>query len=319
MENIKNLKPKDIEELRKRTKKLLKQVPEGKRVNLGKEFTEALLFDERMVDVDTERFKGRRNAKFLVWSGKFLRKLDLSEVSFDDVVWDIDYYNDGENEYSPDTPDYYRDVDEIVLCNTNARIDFSQSFDSKIARSLPFRDWTVYISYCDFTNVDLSNNILETNVYYDLESCDFGNTGLKIDFDNLTRFYKEVEPEREIDTDSVIYFARNCDFSGLDFRRYTVSAQFIDAHPDSDDYCNFSGTGLRISTRDDENREEWDEIDDRMFERGYLLGCYVDGKKIGNGMEPTTFDSYDRAKYEQFKNETFNNLEQTINDQIKRL
>ena len=196
MEDFKTLNPEDIKELRKKTKNLLKDIPEGKRVDLGKELTELLLFDERELLLDKtcdfpKDYKSK--VKFLVWSGKFLRKLDLSSVSFDDVLWNVEYYSDDSKLFDAIYPDFYEGVDEINLSNTNARIDFSQSFEGKICRIRPAFEWICEIVNCNFKNVDLSNNTLERGYYVSLSNCNLANTGI-----NFTVIDNTNDPLRNI-------------------------------------------------------------------------------------------------------------------------
>lgn len=77
------------------------RVPEGIRVKFDKNLLEELIFDSRTTSSGTIR-------KQIVWHGDFLRKIDLSEVSFDGVCWVHD--------------------EEIDLSDTNVRIDFAKGY-----------------------------------------------------------------------------------------------------------------------------------------------------------------------------------------------
>lgn len=90
--------------------------PEGERIHIQKEILEQLLFGTVIMDTPT----GQVLVKYIVWSGDFLSKIDLSEISFDDVLWDINVEDD-DNYYSEN------EIYEINLSNTNAHIDFSKS------------------------------------------------------------------------------------------------------------------------------------------------------------------------------------------------
>ena len=72
------------EELRKKIEEQLQNVPEGQRVHLDKELLEELLFETITYNKNTNE-----KLKLPVWSGDFLRKIDLSEVSFEDVAWTL--------------------------------------------------------------------------------------------------------------------------------------------------------------------------------------------------------------------------------------
>jgi hypothetical protein len=73
---------KDRDELRDEVVKLLNNVPFGKRISLDKDLLDELLFEEVLLNKETGV-----KMKIPVWSGVFLRKLDLSDVNFDDVSW----------------------------------------------------------------------------------------------------------------------------------------------------------------------------------------------------------------------------------------
>ena len=75
------------DKLREQIEKMLEVVPKGERIKIDKEILEELLFEQEM----SNRDYGEVLAKFLVWSDDFLSKLDLSEISFDNMVWDLDY------------------------------------------------------------------------------------------------------------------------------------------------------------------------------------------------------------------------------------
>ena len=324
MEELKRLNPEDIKELRKRTKKMLKDVPNGQRIDLGKELTELLLFDVRELTFKEscllpENYKAK--VKFLVWSGKFLRKLDLSKVSFDDVFWNVPYYREDDSDWEDKYPDFYEGVDEIDLSNTNARIDFYQSYEGKICRRFPIFEWTCCIVNCNFKNVDLSNNILERGFYTQLDNCNFANTGLKIDFDFLQReYWRYLNSDRENDTDAS-GFALGCDFRGLDFNKYRVSYDFIVTPALDDMPNNYNGTGIKISMSDDfyntfdMSKEEVISKSDN-FKKHYLTGCYINDKKniVEDGL--THQEGYE---YDKYKEELFNKVEETINTQKRRM
>ena len=76
------LSEKDRYAFRERIEVMLRKVPEGQRIKLDKDLLEDLLFVKKTVNEEKDIM-----VKLPVWSGKFLRKIDLSEVSFDNVSW----------------------------------------------------------------------------------------------------------------------------------------------------------------------------------------------------------------------------------------
>jgi len=72
------------DELRAQIVEKLVNVPKGQRVHLDKELLEDLLFEEIVYNKETGG-----TVKLPIWSGDFLSKIDLSEISFENVAWDL--------------------------------------------------------------------------------------------------------------------------------------------------------------------------------------------------------------------------------------
>jgi len=68
-------------ELQKTIEEQLKNVPDGQRISLDNELLEELLFDKYVIDEE----KGVI-VKLPIWSGEVLRKIDLSKISFENVM-----------------------------------------------------------------------------------------------------------------------------------------------------------------------------------------------------------------------------------------
>ena len=108
-------------------------------IKLDKELLEVLIFDE------SELY-----GKCPVWTGEFLRKLDLSEVNFDNVNFD------GKSHQNC-----------IDLSYTNAKLDFSKCEDFNLTS-------------CNFSHMDLScSNI---NSIHKIDNCDFSYSKANFDF-----------------------------------------------------------------------------------------------------------------------------------------
>lgn len=173
------------DELRKSVEVLLNATPSNKKIQLPKETLDLLLFDTYICN----REKGIK-IKLPVWSGEFLQKLDLSQVDFEDVSWCLiaevfgnktqHFFEQDENNildnefknqvkkisFSPVKSDYLVDYS-----NTNAKIDFSKSFDFK------YYDY-LQIFNCDFSNVNLSNNNFNNLGSVHCYRCSFRNTNI---------------------------------------------------------------------------------------------------------------------------------------------
>lgn len=194
-------------ELREKIIKAVENMPYGTRAHIDKNVLENLLFKKVVFNRDTGE-----TLKLPIWSGDFLKKIDLSEVDFEDVSWSLvveDGYDFPEQEYKEymdkKTYDEFSDIlpvleygERVNYSNTNAKIDFKKSFEyKKTGRNI--------ILFCDFSFVDLSNNTLnaETNAY----ECNFANT--KINIDNT----------KSIDRNYVGEFYC-CDLTNLDLSKF---------------------------------------------------------------------------------------------------
>lgn len=311
-------------ELRAIIEQKLEGVPDGQRVHIDKDLLEQLLFDTYIEELGygvTPDFVGKKvPVKYIVWSGPFLSKIDLSEISFDDVMWSIIY-----NIYAyfaPGAEDHYvkAGVQKIDLSNTNANIDFSKSFGCKYAGPLVW----LYMGCCDFSNTDLSNNLIEC---IDAESCNFSNTGLRVN----------------LNTKDLLVFC-NSDLSGLDFSEYTVGEDFfrgekINGKPTAYN-CNLSGTGLRVITTtnigealrkdsmstDDMSTEERTALRNSLaamdslaktIKAGHLVGCYVNDKPILSQEQRQGMAQEKRDEYEKMKVDTLATIIQSIDQQVE--
>lgn len=288
--------------LRKKVESLLLNVKEGEKIHLDKDILEELLFDKYLEKskgwaVKFYDVKESILVKYLTWSGDFLQKIDLSEISFDNVMWDVNYYEE-KNTCFEVTSNRYEGVNSINLANTNAHIDFTTSSFGNT-----YNELCISISNCNFANVDLSNNILR-NEWYIINNSDFSNTGLQIDFDKNNLAYLE-----------------NCNLSGLDFSKYTVNSyhfilddQDVGFHSEN---CNFANTGIRIFTRNSENESELykEKIDSfrNMLKKGYLNGCYINDKLITTKEARKERAEQERRKYLEFSNNIFESVQEQIN------
>lgn len=335
-------------QLRANIEEQLKNVPEGVRIHLDKDLLEELLFETRVEELSSKIFPddldGRKvSVKYLVWSGSFLSKIDLSEVSFDGVLWNIIY--NAENCFGENSKNVYQEygITMIDLSNTNAKIDFSKSFGSNLYGI------TIEIELfgCNFSNMDLSNNFVDYD--FTAEKCNFINTGLSVNFksDSDIRFYSSI-------------------LSGLDLSEYTVNETFF-----GEEYqqyigfnCDLSNTGLRVKTSDipdeicsiykkwlslrdlyisDDTSEvekkkisvQMNNISSQTYDydislagmeflgqsiaKGYLAGCYVNGKKIMTENENHTIASEKLSEYETYKQELFDSVNSSIQEQIRSL
>lgn len=301
------LNEKSKNEIREEIVRQLKNVPEGRRVHLDKELLESLLFQS--VTYNKEK---NEKLKLPVWFGDFLRKIDLSEVSFEDVSWSLivddkwDYpeqmymeFMDKESyDKMPNILPRLDDGSKIDYSHTNANIDFSKSFEFK-------KIGKVYLLYCDFNGVDLSKNDMSNLECYE---CNLANTKIKLSpemFDN--------------DRYSSINYTN---LKNIDLSKFSVD--FIDLIGDKcffDSNCDFSNTGLNVSLnlymdeKDADRRKDLKEnLKDLMHN---LCGCYIDGKLVHTEEERRTIALDKKSEYEKMKEELIAKAINSIDQQVK--
>lgn len=308
--------------LRERVKIKLESIPEGKRIHLDKELVENLLFE--VANLKAELFDGKNTTqyestcKFVVWSGDFLQKLDLSEVSFDDVIWDPIYM--GWDCFINNDINYYDGIREINLANTNARIDFSKSYYSKLLLETRCKHISAHIHDCNFENVDLSSNtLLDSEFNVACENVNFANTGIKINIDRAVAFFNE-------EGFPPFY---SCNFTGLDFSDYTVSSNLVTYGDNNYENasCNYTNTGLKIVI-DPEDETSDNELDDQksclfyMIKSNRLTGTYIDGIKVDSSSDYMKFiDLLGKSEdkhIEELTNSIYNIIDEQTRDRGNR-
>lgn len=322
------LNKKGKDELSRKIEKELEEVPVGQRVHLDKELLESLLFEtytEKLGNIWGENSGKNVKVKYLIWSGAFLSKIDLSEVSFDDVMWNLTYnYN---RNVIDGSQNHYKGIQSIDLSGTNARIDFSKSFAGKYINNA---ENSLDFSYCNFSGVDLSNNVIDCNCY--INKCNFSNTNINLNLNGQ-------------------HSIKICcsDMSGNDFSQYTVDEEFFS---EIVQICNFTNTGLKIiftpipreildavnkflseqaSQFDYEKshckRGDYDYVtifkaQQNLFDvikNGYLNGCYINGKKILSEEEKQAVIQEKLMEYEQYKKAIFDSVFASIDEYKRKL
>ncbi len=182
----------------------------GERLSYDKDYLEALLFDDE------------NGMKRIAFKSHDLSKLDLSEVSFEDVSYNGEDYPDLE------------EGEQIDLSNTNAFIDFSKSYEYKTTGR-------VFITSFDFHGTNLS-----LNNWHDLTQKCFGfikNSNLSGTVTKLTDEGKKV------------YLKLNhVDLSDNYLEDISIdSATHISKFPEITFIsCNLDRTGINISHRDED-------------------------------------------------------------------
>lgn len=278
---------KEIEQLRDSIKQKLENAEFEGRIKIDKDVLEQLLFDSYIVDlidnsveIDMEH---KRTMLIPIWSGKFLQKIDLSEVDFTDVYWGQDYEEPNHN--------IYIDRGICDYSNTNANIDLSKAFlFPGISRKIydSEKDEFVYIgpkdrdiliiNNCSFKNVDLSKSNVDGKIL-SIYNVDFENTNIKFNNTNMNPKYRRSVGSIE-----------NCNMGNTDLSNLTVP--FL---PMMDPLLGGSGgqaftfnsctnSGLKIVCNEEWLMDKYDDTDVFSYAK-YLFDDFTTSKEVENFFE----------------------------------
>ena len=299
------------DELRKKIVEQLKEVPEGQRVQLDKELLEDLLFE--VVTLDKE--KGIK-VKLPVWSGEFLKKIDLSQVDFTDVSWNI-LASDIESLSIYYLECYGIKLDKIVISTlkkikedndnrllssngyvvsyvgTNAKIDLSKSFEAIHGKELG-------IYSCDFTGLDFSQQDLT-------------------DIKSIFVYYSSLK-KTNLPIGNIPFEAFGSDLSGIDLSTIEIDAQnYLSDNFSNLAACNLTGCGVQIRLHADDIKdgEEKDDLIQAMNVN--WVGCYVNGKRVLSNEEKQAIATEKREKYGKMKDGIFSSTLGSVEEQVSHM
>ena len=292
-------------ELREKIAELLQRVPEGEKIRLEKQLLEELLFDEIVCNKETGE-----KVKLPIWSGEFLSKIDLSDVSFKNVAWSLlieeerdtcfDEIFDEEtwHKFNVDRIYSLKDNAKVNYSNTNAKIDFSESWES--------RHGSFDIICCDFSGVDLSNN--DMSKVGSIYNSDLSNTKILLTPEILGDLKRERFGE--------------VNFSGVDLSKFTFNLQDLVSGFGRcifDDRCDLSNTGLKLEVQPDDMDTIYKKDSfKKMLANEYLNGCYVNGIKILSLEEKKSLAEVRKSEYEQMKSDILDSVNSSIEAKIKK-
>ena len=317
-----NLNRKDKEKLRNVIESKLYNYKGDKRVNIDKELLDDLIFEKDIAVLPDGR---KLEIKFIVWSGNLLKKIDLGEVSFDNVEWGSHLDLGSKGQYQTVYGKENLQKWPIILSNTNAKIDFNKSFSR-----LAFPNNKIEIVHCDFSNVDLSN--AHGELINSISSSDLGNTNIKLNLNEAMFIY-------------------NSNLAGADLSDITLPASVFVFKESSNFYIidtNLCDTGIHIEYRDysklpigmlskyikkKRSRETLDEEETKEYEdilyQGFKLsellknrwldGCYINGKYKPNEEKLKLKKAYLLEQYETMKQDIINTTLESLSSQIRVL
>ena len=242
--------------------KYLESFPAGANVQMDRKLLDSLLFDY----VNTS--KGY--VKLPVWSGEFLSKLDLSEISFKRVSWGFfakgfvygSYKTDGVENSSYFDHLFKNELAHIDYRNTNAKIDFSESFEA-----LTGKDRRAIICHCDFSGTDLSSNFV--SCLQSVVGSRFDRTNINFE-GSLNSYYSST--------------IKSSSFSGNDLEGIQTSLLYLLLDWGGNENNDFSGTKINFTFQ----AKDFSVQDGAFFlgmrsklidylRKGYLRGCFING------------------------------------------
>lgn len=254
-------------EIRMVIEEQLKNVPFGQRISLDNELLEELLF--RKIVINKE--KGLI-AKIPTWSGDFLRKIDLSQISFEDVSFGGIFLlpqgvaDENVARYFDTFVDKYLET-VVDYSYTNANIDLTKLFEAR------FR--MLALSNCNFEGLSFQNQDLSNMNFIRIADTNMSNTGIVIP--PLVKFE-----------------ANYSNFSNVDLSNRSINGNgyLLDYEEDLAGCCLLN-TGIHIECDFKEARElirrncqVLEESKDKIINTFAKLlnedwsGCIVNGKKV---------------------------------------
>lgn len=264
------------DKLRREIIETIKNVPEGQRVKIEKSVLENLLFETVAID--------EGQIKLPVWSGDFLKKIDLSEVDFTNVSWNLldesiifryFYIADSKTKAMCDAINNIRTqynlgmASRVNYAETNANIDLTQSYEA-------IHGNMIKINKCDFTGVDFSKQNLTNIPKVEIYDSSIANTGLSIPTEAKLKVI-------------------GTDLSGIDLSFYKIDGNdYLSLFSDKPDVnlkgCNLANTNVQIVLDEEKLTNTIANLISQNFivRLSYIaaainkfwVGCYLNGKKI---------------------------------------
>lgn len=238
--------------------------------------------------------------KLPVWFGSFLSKIDLSQVSFEDVSWSMlrpksakaYLLLDAENEEELEERFFYlQPGGKINYENTNAVIYFSKSWEAKHTSN-----HTICIRNCDFSCTSLRNN--RSRYAYNAYNSDFSFTEIDFPFNQDHRFV-------------------NCNLEELDFHNRIIKPDELFTYFKE---CNLKNTDINILIDDPKSlNNELRKYIIEQIDSQFLNGCYINKKRIYGPSALFCKKDEVQKKYLKEKRQFLSDISQLIDDQSNQL
>lgn len=224
-------------------------------------------------------------AKFPVWTGDFLKHIDLSEVDWSNVVWDPEVISEFDIQwlYDMEEFEYITKPQAIPSCidtecdfcvnlsGTNAIIDFNESFSAKL-----FKNGINNLLNINFNGVNLSKS--NTKSITSIGNCDLRYTGFVVNRDD--------------------FVANSSDLRTLNLAG--IKSLFMAGFSDNDnctcyfENCNVADTGLYIySHMLEQGKNFYTSKFAEDIEKGFYDNCTINLGIIDLNDDLDDYDDYD--------------------------
>ena len=302
------------------------EIPDEQRLQLDKEILEPLLFETITINKE----KGIK-LKVPIWSGNFLKKIDLSQVDFTNVSWGIQGMDEDspysidingldvdptvnkrikgiiakgakkydEKEHKEHTEEDGEEKDDKITylvdySGTNANIDLTQSFEA-------LNEGVIEARLCNFSGLDFSKTDLSKCREISFDVVDLSGTKLVIPNPNKSKLK-----------------AYCSNFDGLDLSSRTINGnKYFDSDTSENlPQCNLHNTAINI-TLEPNGLDESDKEDIKTVMERNWVGCYVNNTKIHSKEEREQYADSLKKQYDEFKDNEMNNIIGNIRNQIE--
>ena len=260
---------KDKELIRKTIEDKMDSIPDDCIIKIDKVLLSQLIFDYRY----KENLK--KEVKYIAWSGPFLQKIDLSEISFSNVLWDGRYSNG------------------LDLSNTNAYINFLTEADYHDNSSI-----SLYL--CNLENVDLKYSNAE--VISTIIDCNLKNTNASLLFNHYINEHTLNVKNSNLE---------NIDLSNVEINESLLCGGEVVTISN----CNLKNTGIKIffhSVLSDEEKNNLSElIINKYIDGCYINGRLIASEEEKQKNAKIILETYEYKK-EELINETLKSIDKQV-------
>ena len=259
----------DKEVIRIKIKEKLNSIPDDVIIKIDKGLLDQLIFDYKYSE------KLGKVVKYIAWSGEYLQKVDLSEISFSNVLWDGRYSNG------------------IDLANTNANINFLTAADCE-------NNSSISLYFCNLENVDL--RFSNAQVISTLIDSNLKNTNASLLFNQY--IFERTLNVRNTDLE-------NIDLSNVEIDQIILSGESSTALAN----CNLKNTGINIffhtTLNNDEKNTLSELIKNEKLSECYINGKLIQSSEEKKKNAQSLLAIYEQKK-EALLKETIDSIDKQV-------